>query len=71
MKGNHLLQQTVVERSVYPFLGQGKSIDDVDKARQSLETAYRSGGYATVLVDIPEQNVVNGVVYLNVTEGQV
>ncbi|MCI0668096.1 MAG: BamA/TamA family outer membrane protein [Methylococcaceae bacterium] len=71
MKGNHLLQQTVVERSVYPFLGEGKSIDDVDKARQSLETAYRSQGYPTVLVDIPEQDVVNGVVYLNVTEGRV
>ncbi len=71
VKGNHRLQQTVVERSVYPFLGEAKSIDDVDKARQSLETAYRSAGYPTVLVDIPEQDVVNGVVYLNVTEGQV
>ncbi|MGH8500128.1 MAG: ShlB/FhaC/HecB family hemolysin secretion/activation protein, partial [Methylococcales bacterium] len=71
VKGNRLLQQKVVERSVYSFLGEGKSIDDVDKARQSLETAYRSAGYPTVLVDIPEQNVLNGVVYLNVTEGQV
>jgi hemolysin activation/secretion protein len=71
VKGNHLLQQTVVERSVYPFLGEGKSIADVDNARQSLETAYRSAGYPTVLVDIPEQDVVNGVVYLKVTEGQV
>ncbi|MGH8500546.1 MAG: POTRA domain-containing protein, partial [Methylococcales bacterium] len=71
VKGNHLLQQTVVERSVYPFLGEGKSIDEVDKARQSLEAAYRSFGFPTVLVDIPEQNVLKGVVYLNVTEGQV
>lgn len=71
VKGNHLLQQTVVERSVYSFLGEGKSIDDIDKARQSLETAYRSAGYPTVLVDIPEQNVVHGVIYLNVTEGRV
>ncbi|MGH8476408.1 MAG: ShlB/FhaC/HecB family hemolysin secretion/activation protein [Methylococcales bacterium] len=65
------MQQTVVERSVYPFLGEGKSIDEVDKARQSLEAAYRSFGFPTVLVDIPEQNVLKGVVYLNVTEGQV
>lgn len=71
VKGNHLLQQTVVERTVYPFLGPGRTIDDVETARASLESAYRAAGYPTVLVDIPEQKVRNGVISLSVTEGQV
>ena len=37
----------------------------------ALEEAYRTAGYQTVLVDIPEQNVENGVVYLQVVEGKV
>jgi hemolysin activation/secretion protein len=71
VKGNNLLEGTVIERTVYPYLGSQKTIDTVESARSALEEAYRNKGYQTVVVDIPEQNVENGVVYLQVIEGKV
>jgi hemolysin activation/secretion protein len=69
--GNTVLDVESVERAVYPHLGPGKGIDDVEKARQALEAAYRDKGYPTVIVDIPEQDVNEGVVRLQVVEGTV
>ena len=71
VKGNTLLERTELERTVYPFLGPNKSIDAVENARNALEEVYRKKGYQTVAVDIPEQNVEQGVVYLQVMEGKV
>jgi hemolysin activation/secretion protein len=68
--GNTRLPALAVETAVYPYAGPGKTIEDVEGARQSLETAYRLAGYSTVYVDIPEQTVDDGVVRLKVTEGR-
>ncbi|WP_374088455.1 ShlB/FhaC/HecB family hemolysin secretion/activation protein [Methylomicrobium lacus] len=69
--GNTVLDQQLIEKTVYPFLGPGKSIADVEKARQTLEEVYRKNGYPTVVVEIPEQDVVNDSVRLQVVEGTV
>ena len=69
--GNTVLEQTLVEKTVYPFLGPGKSIADVEKARQALEDVYKQNGYPTVVVEIPEQDVVDDSVVLKVVEGRV
>lgn len=69
--GNSVLEQSVVEKTLYPFLGPGKTVNDVEKARQTLEALYKDKGYPTVLVDIPEQDVVDGLVRLKVVEGTV
>ncbi len=69
--GNTVLGNEALERTVYPFTGPGKSIDAVEEARKALEKAYHDGGYTTVLVDIPEQDVEEGLVVLQVTEGRV
>ncbi len=71
VEGNTLLERSRVERIVYAFLGPDKTIQDIEKARAALEAEYRNAGYPTVLVDIPEQNVVDGIVRLRVTEGRV
>ncbi len=71
VKGNTLLERTQLERTVYPFLGPQKTIETVEKAREALEKVYHAQGYQTVGVDIPEQDVQNGVVYLQVVEGKV
>ncbi|MEI7840399.1 MAG: ShlB/FhaC/HecB family hemolysin secretion/activation protein [Methylococcaceae bacterium] len=69
--GNTVLDSALIEKTLYPFLGKGKSVDDVEKARQTLEAFYKDKGYPTVLVEIPEQDVVEGLVRLQVVEGSV
>ncbi|MDD5755106.1 MAG: POTRA domain-containing protein, partial [Methylococcales bacterium] len=69
--GNTVLDSALIEKILYPFLGKEKSVDDVEKARQTLETFYKDKGYPTVLVEIPEQDVVEGLVRLQVHEGSV
>jgi len=71
VEGNSKLPKGKIEEAVYPYLGERKSISDVEKARAALEKTYHDVGYLTVLVDIPEQDVANGTVTLNVTEGKV
>ena len=71
VSGNTLLKREQIERTVYPFLGRDKTIRDIQKARVALEKRYHDAGYATVLVDIPQQEVTDGIVHLNVTEGAV
>jgi hemolysin activation/secretion protein len=69
--GNSVLETTAVERSVYPYLGDGKTIDDVEAARGALEQAYHDKGFSTVSVVIPEQQVKDSTVLLHVVEGSV
>lgn len=71
VEGNTKLSNVQIEAAVYPQMGEKKTIADVEKARESLEKAYHSAGYLTVLVDIPEQDVDKKTVKLNVTEGKV
>jgi hemolysin activation/secretion protein len=71
VQGNTKLNNTQIETAVYPHMGEKKTIDDVEKARDALEKTYHQAGYLTVLVDIPEQEVNNKIVKLNVTEGKV
>ena len=68
--GNSVLDNRAIERAVYPFLGPHKTLDDVQKARDALGAAYRTAGFGTVVVDIPEQRVDDGIVRLRVTEGK-
>ncbi|NOS89477.1 MAG: ShlB/FhaC/HecB family hemolysin secretion/activation protein [Methylococcaceae bacterium] len=69
--GNTVLPQKEVEKAIYPFLGPNKSIDDVEKARLALEAVYAKHGYSTVVVDVPEQDVIDNAVRLDVVEGTV
>ena len=69
--GNTVLKRTEIETLMYSQLGPAKTLDDVEKARVALETAYRDRGYGTVFVDIPEQEVAEGIVRLQVTEGKI
>ncbi|HEY9199239.1 MAG TPA: POTRA domain-containing protein [Gammaproteobacteria bacterium] len=71
IEGNTLLERKRIERVVYQHLGERKNIDDVEQARLALEQAYRDAGYPSVFVDIPEQDVKEGVVRLQVTEGRI
>ncbi len=71
IEGNSVLRTIDVERAVTPYLGENKTIKDVEAARAELERVYRDSGYKTVQVNIPPQKVADGVVRLAVTEGRV
>ncbi|MHB1077283.1 ShlB/FhaC/HecB family hemolysin secretion/activation protein [Thiobacillus sp.] len=71
IEGNTTLPQARIEEAVYPYMGERKTIAEVERAREVLEKAYHASGYLTVFVNIPEQKVQNGEVRLQVTEGKV
>lgn len=69
VEGNTLLQASAIESAVSPYLGPQHLIGDVNEAASNLERAYREAGYPTIFVDVPEQDVLGGVVTLRVVEG--
>lgn len=71
VSGNTVLPVPLIEQAVSPFMGPGKSMADVEAARAALEKAYQSQGFLSVFVDVPEQQVVDGLVRLQVVEGKV
>lgn len=68
VRGNTVLDNRDIERAVYPFLGPDKTLDHIQRAREALQKAYQQRGYQSVYVELPEQKVSGGVVYLLVTE---
>lgn len=68
--GNSVLAEIEIERAV-PWLGPGKSVADVEKARAALEAAYQQNGYLSVAVALPEQSVAGGIIRLQVIEGKI
>jgi hemolysin activation/secretion protein len=71
VSGSTLLERPAVETVLYDFLGPQRTIDDVEAARAALEARYRDAGYPTCVVDLPEQQVVGGIVRFDVVEGRV
>ena len=71
VRGAEKLPAVAVEEAVYPFLGPGRTKDDVELARAALEKAYKEKGYETVYVQIPQQQVRGGVIHLEVVEAKV
>lgn len=60
-----------VESAVYPFLGPGRTFDDVEGARAALEKAYREKGFSVAQVIIPDQTGAGGIINLQVMPGKV
>jgi len=69
--GAKLLKQVDVETAVYPFLGPGRTREDIDHAREALEKAYRDRGYQSVVVELPPQSVSDNIVRLHVIEAPI
>lgn len=69
--GNSLLPGLAIENAVSAFMGEGKTLRDVEEARAALERAYHDAGYLTVVVSIPEQSVDAGAVALHVVEANI
>ena len=68
VRGNSVLDARAIERAVTPYLGPDRAMSDIEAARTALQEAYQSAGYQSVYVDLPEQQVSGGIVFLQVTE---
>ncbi|MES2705642.1 MAG: ShlB/FhaC/HecB family hemolysin secretion/activation protein [Verrucomicrobiota bacterium] len=71
VQGSKTLPPLAVEEAVYPFLGRARTAADVEKARAALEKAYHAAGWQAVTVEVPPQDVAEGVVFLRVSENPV
>lgn len=71
VRGNTALDPLAIEQAVYPHLGPDRTMDDIEAAREALQKAYGDRGFQSVYVDLPEQQVVAGVVVLQVSETRV
>lgn len=71
VEGNTLLTPYAVEKVLQPFTGRDRSFSHVQMALEALEGAYRRRGYNVVQVTLPEQELNQGVVRLQVTETRI
>lgn len=71
IKGNTLLTYERLTDALRSFTGPGCTAADVERARRRLETLYHDEGYPTVLVNIPQQEVNEGIVILEVIESTI
>ncbi|MBC7979526.1 MAG: ShlB/FhaC/HecB family hemolysin secretion/activation protein [Armatimonadetes bacterium] len=71
VKGATKLSALDVEKAVYPYLGPGRTAEDVEQARLALEKSFHDSGYQTVSVLIPQQDPRYGIITLEIVEGTV
>lgn len=63
-----------IERTIYPFLGPGKTPVDVEAARKAVQDAYAKLGYEAIVVEVPPQpqeDFARGLVQIKVAEAPV
>jgi hemolysin activation/secretion protein len=71
VEGNSLLESEAIEKALGPHLGEARSFNDVEAARAALEATYHKNGWLSVLVTVPEQEVRDGEVGLQVLEAPI
>lgn len=71
IEGNTVLKKEVLTMGIKEYVGRSKTAEDVEAARETLERLYHEVGYPTVLVNIPEQAVDDGIVKLQVIESRI
>jgi hemolysin activation/secretion protein len=69
--GNTLLPAAEANAALAPFAGKDRDFADVTGALKALEAAYQARGYGLVRIDLPEQELNNGVVVLNVVQTKI
>jgi hemolysin activation/secretion protein len=69
--GNTMLKQDEISRALRPYTGRQKDFADVQRALESLQTAYADKGYSAVQVTLPEQELERGEVRFEVVETRI
>ncbi len=70
IEGNSLLPQPTVSNTVMPFTGPKASFETIQLALEALEKAYLQAGFGSVRIEVPEQDLQDGVVRLLVVEAR-
>ena len=68
--GNTLLSMDTMKKVLGPHTGEAVGLDTIRKAVADLVLAYRERGFATVNASLPQQQITNGLVSVQVTEGR-
>jgi hemolysin activation/secretion protein len=71
VEGNTLLPRQLVESTLVPFAGKSRDFGDVQRALEALEERYRQAGFNVVQVGLPEQELTQGVIRLQVIETKI
>ncbi len=66
--GNTLLAAPAIDKLLQPFSGKERNFGDVQRALEALEAAYHARGFNLVQVVLPEQELNQGVIRLQVVE---
>ncbi len=69
VRGNTLLPAEQVERILASGTGDKVTLPQIQKALGDLQLAYRDRGWATVAVSLPQQQLTNATVQVQVVEG--
>ncbi len=69
--GNTLLKPDEIEAALKPFTGKNREYGDVQHAIEALRQRYRTKGFSVVWVGVPEQDLGQGIVTLQVIEARI
>ncbi len=69
--GSKLVSGEDISKAVYPFLGPGRTAEDIEQARVALEKVFHGRGYQAVTVNIPQQSGRRGIIRMEVVEARV
>lgn len=70
ISGNTILTYEQLEPIFTNYVGRAVTIDHIRKALSELQLAYRELGFVSVSVALPRQQLTNGLVKVQVTEGR-
>lgn len=71
VEGSSLISAEQIHAIVQPYIGAGRTLDDINAAADAIRQLYESAGYAVVRVFPPPQETTTGRIVLRVIEGEV
>lgn len=71
VSGNRLLSEQEIAERVSPYVGSNKNFADIQKALETIERMYIERGYAGIQVLLPEQELAQGVVRMEIRESTI
>src|SRR5579859_1069731 len=70
IRGDTLLTADTLMSLLVKYTGTNVTIADIKQAASDLQLEYRSRGFPTVSVTIPQQQITNGIVRIHVFQGR-